>query len=159
MTLTKNEKLGLFTRLYYNEQISMEEMEKLILSIGTQTEYNTLDIVIRKKYECCDMEAGAWMSQLTKEYNEDRGIITGFEPLFAAQYDDDPCCAPYCKYIFTNKEQAREFARLKDSDFRCITEFEWKPEADRYVVKENWYVIENGIFITENEYSDYLDER
>lgn len=84
-------------------------------------------------------------------------MAKGFEPLFVAQYDDDPYCAPYAKYIFTNKEQAIEFAKRKDEDFRCITEFEYKPEFDRYIEKIDWYILNDEV-VDGNTYYDYLEK-
>lgn len=70
MDLTKQELLKLFQKLYFNEH-TIEELEKIILNISTELEFKTLDACIRRNYQCFDMEAGAYMSELIKEYRKE----------------------------------------------------------------------------------------
>ena len=71
--MTKEELLRLFQKLYFEEEITKEDLENIILNISSELELKTLDACIRQKYQCFAMEAGAYMSELTKEYrNQER---------------------------------------------------------------------------------------
>lgn len=70
--MTKQELLKLFQKLCFEEEeITKEDLENIILNISSELEFKTLDACIRRKYQCFDMEAGAYMSELTKEYRKE----------------------------------------------------------------------------------------